>query len=292
MASLDRILSIHAVADICSSAIWPESGVARVGRGTGSMGVPAAFDFIDSYNTNAGARSEDQELLAELIAPVAFSDAVFISKYLIHNFGSLPQILAKIDDDMTLPHLPMSVITHLCAVKHMIARVLRRDIAVQPILSTSKDLLDYLHFEMAHLERETLRVLFLDSANRLIHDRTMWQGTVNSVQCHPREILSAALHRKSSAMILAHNHPSGNPRPSADDIRQTRELCIAASHLNIVVHDHIIISSSNHFSMRAEGFLDFKHGTGFTERDVRPSGRAGNVNGWPMIWENLMARIL
>jgi DNA repair protein RadC len=292
LASLDSVLSIHAVADVRGVPFWPEPSVARIGRSAGPLGVLAAADFADGDDKDAGEYREDQEILADLIAPVAFADALWISKDLLNRFGTLPQILAKIDDGINIPHLPQIVVNHLSAVKLTIARLLRRDICCQPILSTTKALLDYLHLEMAHLERESLRILFLDAANRLIKEKVMWQGTVSSVQCHPREILSAALQHKACAIIIAHNHPSGNPQPSPDDIRMTREICLAASHLDILVHDHIIISAGNHFSMRAEAIIDFTNFSKFTSQNNSGPSGAENMTGWQIVWQKMMTKIL
>jgi DNA repair protein RadC len=191
-----------------------------------------------------------------LIAPIVFEHADSISHDLIRNFGSLPRVLAGIEAGNEETKLPSGVVIHLHALKRLISRLLRRDVSHDPILSTTNELLAYLHNEMSCLDRETLRVLFLDSGNRLISEKVMWEGTVSSVQCHPREIICAALKRRASALILVHNHPSGDPSPSPADIAVTRELRLAASYLGIVLHDHIVVCAGGHISMRAEGMME------------------------------------
>ena len=124
-----------------------------------------------------------------------------------------------------------------------------------PIVSSAEKLLAYLHHDMAHLTREVFRVLFLDSNNRLLADRIMWEGTVAGVQVHPREVVREALSLNATALIFVHNHTSGNPAPSRHDISVTTRLISACDPFDVSVHDHIIIARSGSLSMRAEGLL-------------------------------------
>jgi DNA repair protein RadC len=161
-----------------------------------------------------------------------------------------------VEDDIKASALPLNIGPHLKTLKELISRLLRRDVVKGPVFSSAGSLLDYLHSEMSNLTRETMRVLFLDVNNRLIHEETMWEGSIAAVECYPREIITTALKRHATALILVHNHPSGNPIPSTADIEMTRQLCAAGTFMNISVHDHIVISCSGHISMRAEGLLD------------------------------------
>lgn len=122
-------------------------------------------------------------------------------------------------------------------------------------MSTSDALIAYLHHDMAPLTREVFRVLFLDSGNRLLADRIMWRGTVAGVQIHPREVLREALNCDASALILVHNHPSGDPTPSQHDIAITHRLIAACEPFDVTVHDHIIVSRGGFLSMRGEGLM-------------------------------------
>ncbi len=113
-----------------------------------------------------------------------------------------------------------------------------------------------LRHEMAQLPRETFRVLFLDGMNCILDDRTMWTGTVDRVQVHPREIVAAAIETGATALVLAHNHPTSSAVPTAVDIAQTRRIVDACATIDVVVHDHIVVAHHGLFSMRAAGMLD------------------------------------
>lgn len=123
------------------------------------------------------------------------------------------------------------------------------------VISTSKALISYLGFDMGQEERECFRVLFLDPVNRLIEDRWLWEGTVNEVHAYPREIVRIALELSSTAMILVHNHPNGDPTPSTADYKLTRRIQNACTALDLSVHDHVIVTISGAFSMRANALI-------------------------------------
>ena len=284
MASLDCVISIDATADLRSGTIWPKSCVAGAWRGARSLGIPATVDTIARDDHHADTCTEDQEILAQLIAPVVPSQAMRISKELILRFGTLPCVLAALDDSTHVSLLPNVVGDHLRMSKLLMSRLLRREISTGPILSTSNALVDYLHNEMARLKCETMRVLFLDANNGLIHEKTMWEGTLSAVQIHPREIIRLALHHHSSALILVHNHPSGNPEPSDKDIAMTQEMCVAAHFMGIAVHDHIIIAGSGHISMRAMGLMNILHRVDQDQPRAAPPRR--------LDWAHMMRKLL
>ena len=119
--------------------------------------------------------------------------------------------------------------------------LLRKPLLTQPILSSWDALLDYLHASMAHSQIEVFHVLYLDRKNRLIVDVTAATGTVDHVPVYPREVLRQALILTASALILAHNHPSGDPTPSEADLSMTKTIDAAAQHLGLVLHDHVIV---------------------------------------------------
>lgn len=132
---------------------------------------------------------------------------------------------------------------------------LRTEAAAGPTLSDSSALLDYLSLDMAHLLTERLRVLFLNSGNRLLCDEIVADGSVNEAPVYPREIMRRALEVGATALIIVHNHPSGDPRPSRGDIEGTRRIADAARALGICLHDHLIIARSGWASLRALGLL-------------------------------------
>ena len=175
---------------------------------------------------------------------------------MIESFGTLPRVLKHFEEaeapDGRWPH---HVATLLANLSRTLGRVLRREMLPGPIVSTSDALIAYLHHDMAQLTREVFRVLFLDSGNRLLADRIMWRGTVAGVQIHPREVLREALNCDASALILVHNHPSGDPTPSHHDIAITHRLIAACEPFDVIVHDHIIVSRGGFLSMRGEGLM-------------------------------------
>jgi DNA repair protein RadC len=124
-----------------------------------------------------------------------------------------------------------------------------------PVIGNFELLTKRLHVDMDALPRETFRVLFLNAENRLLSDRVMWEGSVRNVQVHPREVVRTAIETAATAVIFAHNHPSGDPTPSHGDIEITHKLCHACASIDVVVHDHIIVASRGHVSMRARGLL-------------------------------------
>lgn len=130
------------------------------------------------------------------------------------------------------------------------ARIIRRD-----VISSWDALLDYCHTAMAHRDTEHFRVLFLDRRNALIADEEQARGTVNHVPVYPREVVKRALELNASALILVHNHPSGDPTPSDSDIAMTARIQAAAEALDVTLHDHLIIGRSRELSFRDEGLI-------------------------------------
>ena len=140
-------------------------------------------------------------------------------------------------------------------VRDVMLHVLREEALKAPILGSSEALVDYLFADMAHLPAERLRVLFLNSANRLLRDEMICEGSVNEAPIYPREIMRRALEVGATALILAHNHPSGDAAPSEGDIRATRRVAEAAGALDIRIHDHVIVARSGWSSFRALGLI-------------------------------------
>jgi len=134
-------------------------------------------------------------------------------------------------------------------------RLLEKDIRARPVLGSWQALLDYLHADMAHEPIERVRILFLNAKNVLIANEKMWEGSVDESAVHIREIIRRALDLHATAIIVVHNHPSGDPAPSQQDIRLTRDLAEAGRHLKISVHDHVIIGAGGHASLRAMGLI-------------------------------------
>jgi DNA repair protein RadC len=146
-------------------------------------------------------------------------------------------------------------VTHLGMVRQVMLHVLRAEAVKTPVLGTSQALIDYLIADMAHLPAERMRVLFLNAKNHLLRDELVTEGSVNEAPFYPREIMRRALELGATALILAHNHPSGDPAPSEGDIRATRRVVEAARALDIRIHDHVILARSGWTSFRTLGLI-------------------------------------
>jgi DNA repair protein RadC len=133
--------------------------------------------------------------------------------------------------------------------------LVRGEVERAPVLTRWDRLIDYLSAAMARDRVEQFRVLFLDNKNRLIADEAQSRGTVNHTPVYPREVVKRALELHASALILAHNHPSGDPAPSPDDVAMTKEIARAAAALGLVLHDHVIVGNGRTVSFRNEGLL-------------------------------------
>jgi DNA repair protein RadC len=134
-------------------------------------------------------------------------------------------------------------------------RLMRAEVIDQPVLNNWDRLLAYLGAELSRERVEQFRVLFLDNRNRLLADEAQQRGTVNHTPVYPREVAKRALELHATALILVHNHPSGDPTPSRDDIAMTEQIRTAAAALSIVLHDHIIVGNGRWLSFRKEGLL-------------------------------------
>ncbi len=143
----------------------------------------------------------------------------------------------------------------LGAIRGAMLHALRAEALNGPVLGNSKAVIDYLFASMAHEPVEQLRVLYLNTKNRLLQDETVIEGSINVAPIYPREIMRRALEVGATALILAHNHPSGDPGPSSDEIRGTRLVAAAAEALDIRLHDHVIVARSGWLSFSAAGLL-------------------------------------
>ena len=137
----------------------------------------------------------------------------------------------------------------------MAQRMMRARVMNRPVLSSWDALLDYCHTAMAHRETEQFRVIFLDRKNTVIADEALSSGTVGHVPVYPREVAKRALELNASAVILVHNHPSGDPTPSREDITMTARVLGACEAIDVTVHDHIVIGKTAEVSFRATGLL-------------------------------------
>ncbi len=199
----------------------------------------------------------DHEVLEYLLmTAIPRIDTKPLAHDLIRRFGSLAGVL-NADADALAKHRGMGD-TSAAAMKIVALaarRLARSEVAQKPVLGSWQALIDYLHIDMAHLTVERVRVLYLNSKNMLIHDEHVGDGSIDEAAIHPREVIRRALDLGSTALILVHNHPSGSPEPSRADIQITNKIAEAGRLLGIIVHDHIIIGTSGHVSLKAKGLI-------------------------------------
>lgn len=147
------------------------------------------------------------------------------------------------------------MVAWLATLRAAMLHALRREALEGPVLGNSDALAAYLLAAMAHQPVEQLRVLYLNTRNRLLCDEMVVEGSINITPVYPREIMKRSLEVGATALILAHNHPSGDPQPSDEDIRVTRMIAAAGEALDIKLHDHVIVARSGWISLRAAGYL-------------------------------------
>jgi DNA repair protein RadC len=199
----------------------------------------------------------DHELVEYLLAlALPRRDTKPLAKKLIHEFGGFGALLTA--DGPSIARVGEISEGAAAAIKIAQAsalRLLEGGVQGRPVLGSWQALLDYLHADMAHEATERVRVLYLNAKNMLIRNEPVSEGSVDEAAVYIREVIRRALELQASALIIVHNHPSGDSTPSQQDIRLTRNLIEAGRHLGISVHDHIIVASRGHSSLRALGLI-------------------------------------
>ena len=199
----------------------------------------------------------DYELMEMvLFAAIPRRDVKPLAKSLIARFGSFAEAIAAPRERLLeVEGMSEGAATQLKVVEAAALRLSKTRLLGRPALASWAALLDYCAAAMARSMREEFRVLFLDRKNVLIADEVQSTGTIDHTPVYPREIVKRALELGASAIILVHNHPSGDPTPSKADILMTREIADAAHALKIAVHDHLVVGRSGHASFKALGLL-------------------------------------
>lgn len=205
-----------------------------------------------------GASSlDDYEVLEVLLmAFIPRRDVKPIAKALQARFGSLSAILSAPSRDLVqVPGIGETVAAYLKAIAELNARASRENIQKKTAISSWSALVEYVRTELQHEKREQFRILFLDRKNQLIADEVMGHGTVDHAPVYTREVARRALELHASALILVHNHPSGDTTPSRADIDVTREIIDALDPFDITVHDHLIAGTGGVTSLKAAGLI-------------------------------------
>jgi len=199
----------------------------------------------------------DYELLEFLLfAAARQGDTKPTAKALIAHFGSISAVLSAEPAALKqVKGVGDAGAAALRSVSLAARRMARGRVQNAPVLGSWQALLDYLALDMAHLNHERVRVLFLNSQNRLVLDHLASEGSIDQAAIHPREVIRKAFDIGATALILVHNHPSGSPEPSRADIDITNRIAEAGRHLDITVHDHVIVGGDSHVSLRAKGLI-------------------------------------
>jgi DNA repair protein RadC len=204
------------------------------------------------FSDVGGDALPDYELLEiVLFRSIPRRDVKPIAKDLLRRFGSFAEVLAAPPALLSeVDGVGESVVTDLKIVEAAARRFTKGAVSRRPVLSSWTSVIDYCRTAMAFAEKEQFRLLFLDRRNALIADEVQQSGTIDHTPVYPREVVKRALELSASALILVHNHPSGDPTPSSADIKMTREIVDVAKPLGIVVHDHIIVGREGHASLK------------------------------------------
>lgn len=199
----------------------------------------------------------DYELLElVLFRAMPRRDVKPIAKELLARFGSFSEVInAPADLLKETKFIGDTAVTELKLVRAAALQFMKDDVVERPLLSSWDAVLEYCHAAMGYETREQFRVLFLDKRNRIIADEVQQVGTVDHTPVYTREVVKRALELSATALILLHNHPSGDPEPSRADIAMTRQIVETTRNLGIVIHDHIIIGREGHASFKDKGLM-------------------------------------
>lgn len=207
-------------------------------------------------NTPSGSFTDYEILELILFQTIPRRDVKPIAREMIDKIGSIDNILHanynKLDD---IKGVNDSMLICLKLMKEVLNRVLREKAMKKNVISSWGDVLNYLKFAMENLQTEEFRILFLNKKNILIADEIMSHGTIDQTTAYPREIIKRALFHEAGALILVHNHPSGNTKPSRSDIDLTREIVNSCKAVNVTVHDHVIVAKNQFYSFKSNMLL-------------------------------------
>jgi DNA repair protein RadC len=199
----------------------------------------------------------DYELLELVLArAVARGDVKPLAKALLTRFGGLAAVFGASPEELrSVKGVGAAIALDLKLIHEAIVRIGKAEVKKRPVISSWSALLAYVRTSLAHEAREHFKVLFLDKKNQLIADEMMGSGTVDHAPVYPREVVRRALELSASAVILVHNHPSGDPTPSSADVDMTRQVVEAARPLRIAVHDHLVVGRDGVASFKALGLI-------------------------------------
>ena len=206
---------------------------------------------------DAGADNlRDYELLEVILfASNPRGDVKPMAKELLEHFGGFAAVMSAAPEALAAAGLGVAGIAAVKSVREAALRLMRTELEERPVVGSWDKLLDYCSAQIAHGKVEEFHILFLDRKNVLIRHERQQRGTIDHTPVYPREVVKRALELQASALILVHNHPSGDPTPSKADIAVTQDIKKAAAALGVTLHDHVIIGRNRHTSLRDLGLI-------------------------------------
>jgi DNA repair protein RadC len=229
---------------------------ARVGKSEEAASAGHRARLRERLLDAGPAGFHDYELIEYLLTlTIPRVDTKPLAKRLLHDFGGIGPLLGASADSLRREGLTDPTIAALKIAESTALRLLEARVEGRPVLSSWEALGDYLQAAMSHRRTEEVRILFLNARNMLIANEALWQGSVDEASVHVREVIARAIALGATALIVVHNHPSGDPTPSQQDIRLTRDLVEAGRHMKVTVHDHVIVGAQGRTSMRAMGLI-------------------------------------
>jgi DNA repair protein RadC len=204
------------------------------------------------FRENGGNTLPDYELLElVLFRALPRRDTKPLAKELIAKFGSFSEVINAPEERLTeVSGVGDAVVTEMKLIRSSALRLMKGQVMDRPVLDSWSAVLSYCRAAMGFQIKEQFRILFLDKRNRIIADEVQQEGTVDHTPVYVREIIKRALELSATAIILVHNHPSGDPTPSRADIEMTNQIVESTKNLGITVHDHIIVGKEGHASFR------------------------------------------
>jgi len=194
------------------------------------------------------------ELLLSLATPR--KDCKANAKAALEQFGSLEAVMeASAETLVKVPGIGRRNMLGIRLVKAVAERYLKKKVVGRTAVNNSRELFDFLYHSLRDKTRECFKVVFLDAKNKILDLQTLFTGTLTASAVYPREVVKAALEKSAAALMFAHNHPSGEPEPSSDDVEITRQLIFACRVMGITVHEHIIIGANRYYSFADEGHM-------------------------------------
>ncbi|WMS41173.1 DNA repair protein RadC [Acuticoccus sp. MNP-M23] len=233
----------------------PKSGDNAGGKGSA--------DMLEGHRNRLRARFDNGETLAdyEMLELVLFRaiprrDTKPIAKAMIAKFGSFAEALSAPVARLTeIDGVGARVVSDMRVVRAAAERFALAELRKRPTLSSTEAVAEYYRIKLKSAEREEFHILFLDKRNQYLASECAGVGTVDHTPVYPREVIARALTHGATAVVLVHNHPSGDPTPSRADVTMTEQIIRATAAVNVSMHDHIIIAGHRYLSMRSEGFI-------------------------------------